>query len=114
MNSSGAAQKEEAVAAYRDWIKVDPQNAKAYVSLGNVLGKMNKNEEAVTAYERAIELDPQNAAGQNQLGSVLREAKQFEAAKVAYERAIRSQKSAYHFNLGLLLKDMGKNEKARL
>ena len=38
--NSGAPQKEEAVAACRDWIKVDPQNAKAHRNLVALLGKV--------------------------------------------------------------------------
>ena len=44
MNSSGAPHKEEAVAAYRDWIKVDPQNANAHSNLAALLDKMGNKE----------------------------------------------------------------------
>jgi superkiller protein 3 len=49
---------DEAIAAYRKVIQLDPQNVYAYNDLGNALKDQKKLDEAIAAYRKAIELDP--------------------------------------------------------
>ncbi len=52
---------EEAIVAYEQAIRLDPNYALAYYNKGNALGDLKRYEEALAAYEQAIRLDPNNA-----------------------------------------------------
>jgi hypothetical protein len=47
---------------YRQATQLDPQNAKAWQSLGNALLYQKKKTEALQAYDQALTLDPSNAS----------------------------------------------------
>lgn len=49
---------DEAVAAYKKAIELNPNFSWSYHSLGDVLLKLEKCEEAVAAYKKAVELNP--------------------------------------------------------
>ncbi len=49
---------EEALAAYEQAIRLDPENAYAYGGKGIVLRALKRHEEALAAQERAIRLNP--------------------------------------------------------
>jgi WD40 repeat protein len=58
----------EAIDAYLLATRVDPQNADAYVGLGNAYMGAGKWTEALAAYNKAVALDPQSADAQYALG----------------------------------------------
>lgn len=99
---------------WRQVIEQDPNNAPAYLGLGNRLRDQNKLEEAIAAYERAIAVDPNYAFGYVGLGNALRESNQLEAAKVQYEQAIELNPNlpGVYWNLGNVLADLGSFEEA--
>jgi superkiller protein 3 len=94
---------------WRQVIEQDPNNAPAYLGLGNRLRDQNKLEEAIAAYERAIAVDPNYAFGYVGLGNALRENNQLESAKVQYEQAIELNPNlpGVYWNLGNVLADLG-------
>jgi tetratricopeptide (TPR) repeat protein len=49
---------EEAIAAYRRVIALEPGDADYYYSVGLVLARLSRYAEAVAAYEEAIEIGP--------------------------------------------------------
>jgi tetratricopeptide (TPR) repeat protein len=53
---------QEAEAAYRQALELDPQYAAAWNNLGNALNNQRRYEEAEAAYRQALEIDPQDAA----------------------------------------------------
>lgn len=61
----------EAVAAYDQAIRFDPNNAGAYFLKGNALSALRSYEEAILAYDRAIQLAPNVADAYNAKGRVL-------------------------------------------
>jgi tetratricopeptide (TPR) repeat protein len=81
---------EEAGAAYRKTIEIDPKNAWPWNGLGNLLGDhLGRFEEAEVAYRKAIELDSKYAWPWHGLGDLLRDhLGRFEDAEAAYRKAI--------------------------
>ena len=63
---------DEAIAAYREAIRLKPELAKAYSALVLALKAQGKLDEAVAAYREAIRLKPDNAEAHLNLGGILR------------------------------------------
>jgi hypothetical protein len=80
---------EEAEAAYREVIRIDPQNADAHLGLGLLLARQGRVEEAEAAYREAIRIDPQNADAHSGLFLLLAEQGRVEEAGEAYGEVIR-------------------------
>jgi cytochrome c-type biogenesis protein CcmH/NrfG len=62
---------DEAIAEYRDAIRITPDLPEAHVSLGVALAGQGKLDEAVAEYRAAIQLPPDSAATQYFLGKAL-------------------------------------------
>jgi tetratricopeptide (TPR) repeat protein len=79
----------EAEQAFRDAIRIDRNNAKAWASLANFLHEETDRFEAAEAsYRKAIELEPDVAWGWAHLGQLLHEKlDRFEEAESAYRKA---------------------------
>jgi tetratricopeptide (TPR) repeat protein len=80
---------EEALTAYEQAIRLDPNLAYVYNNKGKTLNELKRYEEALTAYKQAIRLDPNLAYVYNNKGKTLNELKRYEEALAAYEQAIR-------------------------
>ena len=63
---------DEAIAAYREAIRLKPEFAKAYSALVLALKAQGKLDEAIAAYREAIRLEPDNAVAHLNLGGILR------------------------------------------
>ena len=60
MRSASRARADEAIAAYREAIRLNPNSADTYNSLGGVLSEHKRDYDgAIAAFRRAIELQPQ-------------------------------------------------------
>ena len=113
---------EEAIAAYRQAIKLQPDDAVAYYNMGNALSDQKKLEEAIAAYRKAIELDPKFAAAYNGLGNRFSDLGKKEDAIAAYRKALSlpddtsatptTAHAAAHNNLGFLYQQQGKLKEA--
>jgi tetratricopeptide (TPR) repeat protein len=77
----------EAVAAYKKAIALQPDLAMAYSNLGLALCHQKKLNEAVAAYKKAIALQPDLAEAYYNLGNALRDQKKLDAAVAAYREA---------------------------
>ena len=93
---------DEAVAAYKKAIELNPNFSWSYHSLGDVLLKLEKWEEAVAAYKKAVELNPEFSWSYHNLGDALLKLRQWEEAAVAYrcEIALNSDFAWSFCNLG--------------
>ncbi|HXI24739.1 MAG TPA: tetratricopeptide repeat protein, partial [Pyrinomonadaceae bacterium] len=58
----------EALEAYKAAIGIDPQNADAYIGLGDAYMATGRSREALDAYKRAVLIDPRSADAQYALG----------------------------------------------
>ncbi|WP_420799385.1 tetratricopeptide repeat protein [Ktedonospora formicarum] len=84
-----AKRYEEALAAYDQVIRLDPNDADTYNNKGNALNALKRNEEALAAYDQAIRLNPRYAYACNNKGVALNDLKRYEEALAAYDQAIR-------------------------
>jgi tetratricopeptide (TPR) repeat protein len=78
---------EEALAAYEQAIRLDPNFADAYYNKGIALNELKRHEEALAAYEQAIHLNPNDAYAYNGKGIALRDLKRYKEADQAFEKA---------------------------
>ncbi|MEG4422794.1 MULTISPECIES: tetratricopeptide repeat protein [unclassified Microcoleus] len=79
---------EEAIAAYRRAIELNPDLSWSHHNLGEALAKLGQLEEASACYRRAIQLNPDFSWSYHHLGDALARQQQWEEAVVAFRRAI--------------------------
>ena len=105
---------DEAVAAYKKAIELNPNFSWSYHSLGDVLLKLEKWEEAVAAYKKAVELNPDFSWSYHNLGDALLKLRQWEEAAAAYrcEIALNSDFAWSFCNLGDALTKLKQWDKA--
>jgi tetratricopeptide (TPR) repeat protein len=80
---------EEALTAYEQAIRLDPNYALAYYNRGIALNELKRYEEALSAYEQAIRLNPNHADAYHGKGKDLNDLKRHEEALTALDQAIR-------------------------
>ena len=106
---------DDAVAAYRDAVKVHPGSAASLNALGYTLAdRTEMHAEARRLIEKALALDPDNAAIIDSMGWVLFKQGEYDEALIHLERAwglIKDPEVAAH--LGETLWKLGQREKAK-
>jgi WD40 repeat protein len=90
---SQAKRYEEALAAYEQAIRLDPNFARSYLNMGNALYNLGRYKEALQAYEQAIRLDPNFARSYHNLGDVLSQSGQYEEAYSSYKKALQLEQA---------------------
>ncbi len=105
-----AGRRDEAVAAYREAIRLDPLLAAPHNNLGNLQLRAKNLPAAEAAYRDAIRLDPGYAAPHNGLGNVLCNQGDHARGEAAYRAAIRldARDEMPHNGLGNALAEQGK------
>ena len=105
---------DEAIQAYDEAIRLDPEMAMAWNNKGWALHKLGKYDEAIQAYDKAIELKPEYAHAWNNKGETLRSQGNYADAILALDEAIRldPKNAIVWYNKGLALSDQGKYEEA--
>jgi Flp pilus assembly protein TadD len=95
---------EEAEAAYRQAITLNPEDATAYYNLGVLLKNLHRSEEAEAAYRQAIALNPEYASVYSNLGVLLADLHRHEEAEAAYRQAIalNPEYARAYYNLACL------------
>ena len=83
----GQGKVPEAIAAFREAIRLQPDDAIAHYGLGVVLVGQGKVSEAMTAWREAIRLQPDYASAHFNLGIALRGQRKLKDALVAFRRA---------------------------
>jgi len=79
---------DEAIAAYKQSVQLDPYNVGAYQALGTILTEQGKAEEAIAIYQQAIRLNPDRACAlYGRLGTILRARGKSAQAEAAYRKA---------------------------
>jgi len=105
---------EEAVAAYRKVLDLNPEAAGALVNLGTIFYRQRSFAEAERYYLQAIEADPGYPLAQFNLGNLCDEQGRTEEALQHYRRALalNPNYADAHFNLALLCERTGDSLKA--
>jgi tetratricopeptide (TPR) repeat protein/tRNA A-37 threonylcarbamoyl transferase component Bud32 len=85
----GAKRYQEALAAYEQAIRLNPNDAAYHNRKGTALLALKRHQEALAAYEEAIRLNPTNDDYHDNRGIALSYLQRYQEALAAYEQAIR-------------------------
>jgi len=77
-----------AVPAWREALRLSPDDARAHNNLGLALAETGKIDEAIAEYRRSLQLDDRSSQTNNNLGSALAEAGRLAEATTCFERAL--------------------------
>ncbi len=105
---------EDAAAAYRRAIEIEPRFAEAHANLGAVLARLGRYDEAVLADKRALEINPRLTAARLNLGIAHYRAGALAAALEALQAVHRAEPSLLQARqlLGLVLVELGRDADA--
>jgi DNA-binding transcriptional MerR regulator len=106
---------EEAAAAYRKALVVDPDLVPAIVNLANIHYAHDELIEAQALYERAIGLEPDFFEAHFNLGNIYHDLGRFAEAQTCYQQALRLNPTYAdaHFYLAVTFEKMGMSSEAR-
>jgi tetratricopeptide (TPR) repeat protein len=80
---------DDAVAAYRKALKINPDMADAWTHFGTLLEAIGETEEGVACYRRALAIDPNYAGAHAFLGVAMQAQGQLDLAQQSLERAVQ-------------------------
>jgi len=100
---------DEAIEAYRDALRINPESAPAHYNLGLALYHKGLLDEAIEAYRDALRINPESVNTHTNLGIALYRKGLLDEAIEAYRDALRinPQDALAQLNLGIALKDKG-------
>src|SRR6266545_2141525 len=106
---------EEAAAAYRKSLVIDPDLVPAIVNLANIHYARDELIEAQALYERAIGLDPDCFEAHFNLGNILHDLGRYQSALVCYRDAVELNPgyADAHFYLAVTLEKIGHSQDAK-
>jgi tetratricopeptide (TPR) repeat protein len=104
-----------AVLAYRDAIRLKPDDARAHYNLGVALWQLGQLAEAVAECRTAIRLQPDHPEAHLTLADALADLGQLAEAEAVYRTAIRlrPESDAAYYNLGTVLEARGRPDDAQ-
>lgn len=114
INLSEEGNYTEAIRAFDEALKINPQNATTWNEKGMVLAKLRKYDDAIKAYDEALKINPQNVDAWKNKGNALRNLGRYEEAFEAWDEALKinPQFAKAWFSKGNALSDLGKYEEA--
>ena len=106
---------EEAAAAYRKALELDPYLVAALINLANIHYSRDELAEAQALYERAIGLEPDFFEAHFNLGNIYHDLGRFPEAQACYREALRLNPlyADAHFYLAVTFEKMGLSQEAR-
>jgi protein O-mannosyl-transferase len=107
--------QDEAIAQYREGLRLAPGDARTWAKLGNALAEQGKLAEAVDAYRAALRHEPTDEKTHNNLARVLLRVGDLPGAIAHLQEAVRLDPSYAlgRLNLAKLLANAGRFEEAR-
>jgi len=113
--ADASADSELEFAKLQRMVQINPRNASAWDSLGNLHKGMRHYQEALLAYQQAVSIDPQRADYHHHLGLVHAILGQNEEAIMAFQKVLElaPDHSLAHATLGGYYRKMGLDELAQ-
>jgi hypothetical protein len=107
--------QDEAAAAYRKALTLDPNLVAALINLANIHYSHDELVEAQALYERAIVLEPDFFEAHFNLGNIYHDTGRFAEAQACYREALRLNPfyADAHFYLAVSFEKMGLSDEAR-
>ena len=107
--------QEEAAAAYRKALELDPYLVAALINLANIHYSLDEIAEAQALYERAIGLEPDFFEAHFNLGNIYHDLGRFPDAQSCYREALRLNPfyADAHFYLAVTFEKLGMSQDAR-
>ncbi|MBI4680155.1 MAG: tetratricopeptide repeat protein [Nitrospirae bacterium] len=104
----------EAIEAYKQAIRIMPDNAAAHYNLGLTYNNLKMHKEAIEAYKQAIRIKPDYAEAHFGLGRAYGKSEMNREAKEAFIQAIRSYPDYFdaHYMLGVTNASLGMYKEA--
>ena len=93
----------EAVQAYEEAIRLDPNSTVSWYNKGNALKSLDRYDEAIQAYDQAIRLDPNFAEAWRKKAAALSASGRYDEAVLAFNEAMNisnEREDAGHKGLG--------------
>jgi Flp pilus assembly protein TadD len=87
--ASRGGRLEDAVAQFREAIRLDPANAEAHARAGTALAQLGRNDEAYGQFAEAIRIDPRQPDTQCDWGTALAAQARYREAASHFAEAIR-------------------------
>ncbi len=108
------AQYQQAIATCHQVLKLKPDFAAAYITLGNILQTQNKITSAIRAYQQAVEINPNFAEVYVNLGTMYLRLAEIDTGIEYYQTALKIEPNlaAVYWNLGKLYQRQGKQNEA--
>jgi tetratricopeptide (TPR) repeat protein len=115
LDNGDAATRDEAAAAYRRALELDPYLTPAIINLANIHYSRNELAEAQALYERAIGLESDFFEAHFNLGNIYHDLGRFADAQACYREALRLNPgyADAHFYLAVTFEKMGCSSDAR-
>jgi tetratricopeptide (TPR) repeat protein len=115
LDDGDPAKSDEASAAYRHALEIDPYLVPAIINLANIHYARDEIAEAQALYERAIALDPDVFEAHFNLGNIFHDLGRYPAAQACYRDALRLNPpfADAHFYLAVTLEKNGQSQEAR-
>jgi tetratricopeptide (TPR) repeat protein len=104
----------EALACFRDAVKLAPENPAAHYSLGHLLQQMGQLDQAIDCYRKVLSMNHDHAETHNILGSAYQQKGELDKASACYRDAIRCDGHSFmaYNNLGSALRLQGNLDEA--
>jgi uncharacterized protein YjbI with pentapeptide repeats len=106
---------EEAIAAYDQALRLNPNDAAVYTSKGIALANLKRYEEAIAAYDQAHRLNPNDVIAYTSKGGALIFLERYEEAIAACDQALSrdSNDALAYYNKGVALERLGRELEAQ-
>ena len=105
---------DEAMAEFREVLRIDPQDADGHHSLGNALARKGRLGEAVEQFHEALRIRPDHAKAHYDLGTALARQGELDNAVLHFRQAVRydPRNASAHYNAGRILLEQRQLEEA--
>lgn len=108
---------EQALAKLNKAIRMNPDNAKAYLYIAELYRRLNENERAEDYFKRALEVDAEDSSINNNYGAFLCANKKYDEAfkylKTALLNPVYPDRGEVYENMGICAEDQGNIKVAR-